>query len=153
MLWIRGRRLSPALTYAVSLVVPHAPALPPRHVAASYRRPGGLGGQCSTHHDAYCSWDVLVAGRGAGRLPFPGWLDRLLAGWAWFDCRDAEISRLHCRYLISLCHRTHAICDGLGGTAVSHDSDHSRDSCGVQRGRLVVSLARNHDGDDALGLP
>src|SRR5712691_11460358 len=92
MLWLRRRRLSPALTHVVSLVVPHAPALPPGRVTAPYRRPAGLGGQCPTHHDAYCSWDILVAGCGAGRLPLAGRLDRLLAGGAGNDCRDAEIS-------------------------------------------------------------
>src|SRR2546427_9239295 len=101
MLWLRGRRLSPALTHVVSLVVPHTPALPPGRVTAPSRRPAGLGGQRSTYHDAHCAWDVLVAGRGPGRLPLAGWLDRLLAGWAWFDCRDAEIPRLHCRYPLS----------------------------------------------------
>src|SRR3989442_4326461 len=153
MLWLRRRRLSPALTHVVSLVVPHPPALPPGRVTAPYRRPGGLDGQRPTHHDAHCAWDVLVAGRGAGRLPFPGRLDRLLAGWAWSDCRDAEIPRLRCRYPVSLCHSAHAICDSPGGTAVSHDGDHGSDIRGVQPGRLAVSRARDHDGYGALGLP
>src|SRR5215510_13274624 len=97
MLWIRGCRLSRALTHVVSLVVPHPPALPPGGVTAPYRRPGGLGGQRRTHHGAHCAGDVLVAGRGAGGVPLAGWLDCLLAGGARGDCRDAEIPRLRCR--------------------------------------------------------
>src|SRR5574341_1473424 len=126
MFWIRGRRLSCALTHSVSLVVPHPPALPPGAVTAPYRCPGGLGGQRPTHHNAHCAGDVLVAGRGAGRLPLAGRLDRLLAGGAGDDCRDAEIPRLRCRSPVSLCHSAHTLCHGPGGTAVSYDGHHGR---------------------------
>src|SRR5262249_2163382 len=123
----RGHWLSRALTHVVSLVVPHPPTLPPGGVTAPYRRPGGLGGQRPTHHATHCAGDVLVAGRGAGRFPLAGWLDRLLAGGAGSDCRDAAIPHLRYRPPVSLCRNAPTLCHGPGGTIVSHDGHHGGD--------------------------
>src|SRR5262249_46866072 len=137
-----------------SLVVPHAPALSPGPVVAPDRRPAGLDGQRHTHYCAHCSGDVVVAGRGPRWLPLAGRLDRFFAGWAWFDYRNAAISPLYWHDPVSLCYYgPHAICNGPADAAISNDGDHGSDICRVQRGRLALSLARDHDGYSALGVP
>src|SRR5689334_4579555 len=97
MLWVRGHRISHAFARAVYLAVPCAPALPPGTTAVPYWRPGSMVGERHTHYSAHCSWDILLPGRGAGRLSLAGWLDRLLAGRARLDCRHPAVSPLRCR--------------------------------------------------------